>query len=211
MNRLAMKKQKDNDARCVKQAFGPSEIKGEECPRQSSSSKMNWTYCEPLTTRSNRRGYRTRPATNGQEAIAAIDQDPVPDLVLLDLMLPDTSGTEICRRIKGAERTKNVPVIMVTAKGEEIDRVVGFEVGADDYVVKPYSMRELMLRVGAMLRRFRGTASQKEEITFGCLRLDRPGHRAWVDDTEVRLTALEFRLLTTFYDRKDEFKVERDC
>ena len=80
--------------------------------------------------------------------------------------------------------------------------MVGFEVGADDYVVKPYSMRELMLRVGAMLRRFRGTASQKEEITFGCLRLDRPGHRAWVDDTEVRLTALEFRLLTTFYDRK---------
>ena len=64
-----------------------------------------------------REGYRTRPATNGQEAIAAIDQDPVPDLVLLDLMLPDTSGTEICRRIKGAERTKNVPVIMVTAKG----------------------------------------------------------------------------------------------
>jgi two-component system phosphate regulon response regulator PhoB len=117
-------------------------------------------------------------------------------------MLPDLSGTEVCRRLKNGEKTKHIPVVMVTARAEEIDRVVGFEVGADDYVVKPYSMRELMLRVGAILKRSRGAEEEREEINFGELRLDRPGHRVWVENEEIRLTALEFRLLTTFYDRR---------
>jgi len=149
-----------------------------------------------------REGYQTRSALTAADALDAAVREPLPDLVLLDLMLPDKSGTEVCRRLKGDEKTRHIPVVMVTAKAEEIDRVVGFEVGADDYVVKPYSMRELMLRVGAILRRSHVVETEREEVRFGCLRLDRPGHRAWVEEREIRLTALEFRLLTTFYDRR---------
>ncbi len=149
-----------------------------------------------------REGYQTRTASTGQDALASVQLEPTPDLVLLDLMLPDISGTEVCRRLKQDDRTKKVPVIMVTAKGEEIDRVVGFEVGAEDYVVKPFSMRELILRVGVVLKRTQPAPAVQDEINFGCLRIDQPGHRAWVEDTEVHLTALEFRLLLTFYDRR---------
>ena len=149
-----------------------------------------------------REGYQTRSALTAADALEVAVNEPLPDLVLLDLMLPDLSGTEVCRRLKSNDKTKNIPVIMVTAKAEEIDRVVGFEVGADDYIVKPYSMRELMLRVSAVLRRSKTVEPQSEEIRFGCLRLDRPGHRIWVDEKEIRLTALEFRLLTTFYERR---------
>ena len=109
-------------------------------------------------------GYRTRTAANGQEAILAAALDPIPELVLLDLMLPDISGTEVCRVIKSSENTKDISVVMLTAKGEEIDRVVGFEVGADDYVVKPFSMRELILRVRAILKRQGSTNEDKKEI-----------------------------------------------
>jgi two-component system phosphate regulon response regulator PhoB len=91
---------------------------------------------------------------------------------------------------------------MLTAKGEEIDRVVGFEVGADDYVVKPFSVRELMLRVRAILKRSSPDHPEEDVLVFGRLRVDRSGHRAWVDDVEVALTALEFRLLATFIERK---------
>ena len=117
-------------------------------------------------------------------------------------MLPDLSGTEVCRRLKQGDRTRDIPVVMVTAKSEEIDRVVGFEVGADDYVVKPYSMRELILRIAVILKRSTGTPEVNEFIDFGTLRIDKPGHRVWVDGEELKLTALEFRLLTTFYDRR---------
>jgi len=147
-------------------------------------------------------GYRTRTASNGTDGLASAALDPLPDLVLLDLMLPDINGTEVCRRLKADERMKDVPVIMVTAKGEEIDRVVGFEVGADDYVVKPFSMRELLLRVKVVLKRGRGTGEEKEEVIFGCMRLDLPAHRIWVSGEEIRLTALEFRLVTTFHARR---------
>jgi two-component system, OmpR family, phosphate regulon response regulator PhoB len=156
----------------------------------------------PLEYSLQREGYQTRTASTGQDALAAAQLDPTPDLVLLDLMLPDLSGTEVCRRLKQVERTKSVPVIMVTAKSEEIDRVVGFEVGAEDYVVKPYSMRELILRVSAVLKRTQPAPAPQDEVLFGCLQIDKPGHRAWVDGIEVRLTALEFRLLITFYERR---------
>lgn len=152
-------------------------------------------------------GFTTRGATDGSTALALAEQSPPPDLVLLDLMLPDISGTEVCRRLRATEAGKDIPVIFVTAKGEEIDRVVGFELGADDYVVKPFSVRELMLRVRAVLRRTGGAPAQQEEapaefLDFGVLRIDAPGHRTWVDGDEVHLTALEFRLLTTFYERR---------
>ncbi|MBI5517126.1 MAG: response regulator transcription factor [Deltaproteobacteria bacterium] len=130
--------------------------------------------------------------------------DP-PDLVLLDLMLPDSPGTEVCRTLKSHPATRHVPVVMVTAKGDEIDRVVGFELGADDYVVKPFSVRELVLRVKAVLRRGDGEApaAPGDRVTFGRLQLDRTAHRVYVDGDEVTLTALEFRLLNTLCERRN--------
>lgn len=149
-----------------------------------------------------REGYTTRIAETGAEAMLAVDREPLPDLVLLDLMLPDMSGTEICRRIRSNPRTREAAVIMVTAKGEEIDRVVGFEVGADDYVVKPFSVRELLLRVRAVLRRHSQPEAETERTRFGELQVDEGAHQAWVSDRELNLTALEFRLLTTLLARK---------
>ena len=148
-------------------------------------------------------GHQVVTAGRGSEAIAALESQK-PNLLILDLMLPDTSGTEICKTIKHDPRTKHVPVLMLTARGEEIDRVVGFEVGADDYVVKPFSMRELMLRVNAVLRRAGAPSSPTPElIELGDLKIDNAAHRVWVAGTEVELTALEFRLLITFYERRE--------
>ncbi len=147
-------------------------------------------------------GYQTRVAYTGEEGIAGAEQNPKPDLIILDLMLPDVSGTEVCRRLRASDKTRDIPVLMLTAKGEEIDRVVGFEVGADDYVIKPFSVRELMLRIGAILRRATGEGGGDNMEIFGRLRIDRDGHRVWVDEEEIGLTALEFRLLSTFMSRK---------
>ena len=151
-----------------------------------------------------REGYEVRVAHTGESALEQALEEPIPDLILLDLMLPDISGTEICRRLRENERMRDVAIIMLTAKGEEIDRVVGFEVGADDYVVKPFSVRELMLRVRALLRRSqRGERDESSEVVaFGRLRVDREAHRAWVDGDEIKLTALEFRLLLAFVSRR---------
>jgi two-component system phosphate regulon response regulator PhoB len=146
-------------------------------------------------------GHTAVVAGDGREALAAV-ANQVPDLVLLDLMLPDISGTEVCRVLKSDPSTREIPVVMVTAKGEEIDRVVGFELGADDYVVKPYFVRELILRLNAILRRRNPTNDGGGLATFGRLRIDRDGHRVWVENQEVALTALELRLLCTLYDRR---------
>src|SRR6516162_2716142 len=119
---------------------------------------------------------------SGRDGLAAVPEHR-PDLVLLDLMLPDVSGIEICRKLKSEPGTKEVPIVMVTAKGDEVDRVVGFELGADDYVVKPYSLRELLLRVDAVLRRTSpapsGGAGRGGVMVFGKLRVDRDAHRVW--------------------------------
>ncbi|MGE0869629.1 MAG: response regulator [Kofleriaceae bacterium] len=150
-------------------------------------------------------GFQVRLAHSGRDGLASAVGDPLPDLIVLDLMLPDLSGTEICRRLREQERTRDIPVIMCTARGEEIDRVVGFEVGADDYLVKPFSVRELVLRVRALLRRGQRTAAADGDsapIRFGRLTIDREAHRAWVDDIEIALTALEFRLLQAFISRR---------
>ncbi len=149
-----------------------------------------------------REGYTVASAFNGTDALARAEQDPKPDLILLDLMLPDLMGTEVCRRLRSNPATKDTPIIMLTARGEEIDRVVGFEVGADDYVTKPFSVREVVLRVSAILRRTDPPEDAAREISFGVLRIDRGGHRVWVENEEVQLTALEFRLLDTFVARK---------
>jgi two-component system phosphate regulon response regulator PhoB len=147
-------------------------------------------------------GYQTRCAYDGKTALEHARMSPHPDIVLLDLMLPDISGTEVCRELKSDSRTKHIPVIMVTAKGNEIDRVVGFELGADDYVVKPFSVRELMLRIKAVLRRALVADSEEQHIVFGKLKIDVPAHKVWVDNEEQELTALEFRLLETLYNRR---------
>jgi two-component system, OmpR family, phosphate regulon response regulator PhoB len=147
-------------------------------------------------------GFQVRLAHSGRQGLASATAEPIPDIIVLDLMLPDLSGTEICRRLREQERTREVPVVMCTAKGEEIDRVVGFEVGADDYVVKPFSVRELILRLRALLRRVQRNEGEPSLIRFGRLKIDRDAHRAWVDDGEVDLTALEFRLLHAFLSRR---------
>jgi len=149
-----------------------------------------------------REGYRTRVAGTGAAALTGVRQDPAPDLILLDLMLPDISGLEVCRQVRAHEPTCRVAVLMLTAKGEEIDRVVGFEVGADDYVVKPFSVRELVLRIAALLRRSGGLEASAELMTFGRLRLDGSAHRAWLDDDELALTAIEFKLLAVLMSRR---------
>jgi two-component system phosphate regulon response regulator PhoB len=143
--------------------------------------------------------------------VLAMATERVPDLVILDLMLPDVSGLEVCRNLKRNPATRATPVVMVTAKGAEVDRVVGFELGADDYVVKPFSVRELLLRVQAILRRSQPAPSPEPAvapapaptITFGRLRIDRDAPNVQVDDQEVTLTALELRLLCTLYERRN--------
>jgi two-component system phosphate regulon response regulator PhoB len=154
-----------------------------------------------------REGFDVRKAATGMEAVAGAALEPPPSIVVLDLMLPDLSGIEVCRRLRSDPRTREVPVLMLTARNDEIDRVVGFEVGADDYMGKPFSVRELVLRVRALLRRSRAVPAAPGPdpvgaTVFGRLRLDADGHRAWVDGTEIVLTALEFRLVSTFLARR---------
>jgi two-component system phosphate regulon response regulator PhoB len=117
-------------------------------------------------------------------------------------MLPDVPGISVCKRLKEDRRTEKIPVIIVSARGEEIDRIVGFEVGADDYVVKPFSVRELLLRMEAVMRRPQASPPSRL-LTLGSLRLDQDAHRVWVDSDEVVLKALEFRRLATLCERPD--------
>jgi two-component system phosphate regulon response regulator PhoB len=147
-------------------------------------------------------GFETFLATSGDQAFQQLRRR-VPDLILLDLMLPDISGTEVCRQVKADPRTSRVPVVMLTARGDEVDRVVGFEMGADDYVTKPFSLPELVLRVRAVVRRAAGASRGAEQPSrqVGPIAVDLDAHRAFVDGKEIQLTPLEFRLLTTFLTR----------
>ena len=149
-----------------------------------------------------REGFRTVTAGLGREAVERAGDIPRPDLIVLDLMLPDISGTEVCRQLRQSPKTRSIPILMLTAKTDAIDRVVGFEVGADDYVTKPFSVRELVLRVKAILRRSGSTEEPTESLDIGVLRIDVEGHRVWIEGEEVVLTALEFRLLTTLVKRR---------
>ena len=148
-------------------------------------------------------GHDVTGVERGSAGLALARERP-PDLVLLDLMLPDMPGLDVCRTMKAEPRLRQVAVIMLTAKGSEIDRIVGLELGADDYVTKPFSVREVLLRVQAVLRRSPagGESESAEPVVFGRLRIDHTAHRAWVDEREVALTALEMRLLWTLYQRR---------
>lgn len=141
-----------------------------------------------------RAGYWVTPAADGQEAVDAFSLHQF-DLVILDLMLPRLPGEKVCRIIRD---TSDVPIIMLTAKGEVEDRIVGLELGADDYLIKPFSPRELVARVRALLRRAHiDSEPQREVLDFGGLTIDLNGHKVLVNDEEVDLTASEFKLLTT--------------
>jgi two-component system phosphate regulon response regulator PhoB len=141
-------------------------------------------------------GFQVDTAASGREALEQLKLS-VPDLVVLDLMLPDVSGNDICRQIRSDPALSELPIVMLTAKSEEVDRVVGFELGADDYVPKPFSPRELMLRVRAVLRRRASGPAPGNIIEHGVLRVDPERHRCFVQGEEIELTAKEFRLLST--------------
>ena len=140
-----------------------------------------------------RDGYQVSTAGSGEEALLQVKHSP-PDLVLLDLMLPGMSGLEVCRRLRQEQATATLPILMLTAKADEVDRVVGLEMGADDYVVKPFSPKELVARVHALLRRSR-PALESAPTTFGALTIDPGTHRASVEGKVVPLTPKEFDLL----------------
>jgi two-component system phosphate regulon response regulator PhoB len=138
----------------------------------------------------------------GDTAWERIRHEP-PDLVLLDLMLPGLDGLELCRMLRRDPATAEIPLIMLTAKAEEVDRIVGLELGADDYIVKPFSPREVALRVKAVLRRTSEAAADKEILEVGGIRLDLAGHRLLVDGEEIPVTATEFRLLKRLMESPD--------
>jgi len=141
-------------------------------------------------------GFTDLRAEDGETGLLLAEEHQ-PDLIILDWMLPQTSGIEVCRRLKRQKLTKSIPVIMLTARGEESDRIRGLETGADDYVVKPYSVNELMARIRAMLRRTRG-ASVGQTLTYGDLVLDSERHKVLRNGVPVNLGPTEFRLLATF-------------
>ena len=151
-------------------------------------------------------GYKVAKALDGKEAMKFLEDDDSICLVILDLMLPDMSGLDICRHIRAADNLKDILVIMVTAKGEEVDRVVGFEVGADDYVVKPYSVRELLLRVGGMLKRSskENQSNDKDLVEFEDLKIDNNKHKVYLSDEKISLTSKEFKLLKHLLSKADK-------
>jgi two-component system phosphate regulon response regulator PhoB len=138
-------------------------------------------------------GYTVSVAGDGEDALIQAEE-VTPDLVLVDWMLPKVSGIEVCRRLRGRQETANVPIIMLTARGEETDRVRGLDTGADDYVVKPFSMTELFARIRAVLRRIRPGLAE-DVIKAGDISMDRVAHRVSRADREIHLGPTEFRLL----------------
>jgi len=145
-------------------------------------------------------GYGCAIADDGEEALNALSKER-PDLIILDIMLPGMDGFEACRLIKQNTKLKNIPIIMLTAKGEEVDRIVGLELGADDYVVKPFSPRELTLRIKAILKRGKIEESPKDIIQRGNLIINVPKHQVTVNNKGIELTPIEFKLLVILIER----------
>jgi two-component system phosphate regulon response regulator PhoB len=149
-----------------------------------------------------REGYDVVSASSLLEAKSQIESDSF-SLILLDLMLPDGSGLDLCREIKSDKEKSSIPIIILTAKDDEVDKVVGFELGADDYVTKPFSVRELILRMKAVLKRGEKKSDNVEvQRQFGQLSIDTESHEVFVDNNEITLTALEFKLLCQLVDRR---------
>ena len=144
-------------------------------------------------------GFAVSRAQNGEEALLLVDED-VPDIIVLDWMMPNLSGIEVCRRLKIKPETRSIPVIMLSARSEEVDKVRGLETGADDYVVKPYSVIELMARVRSQLRRVR-PATVGQRLEFDDIILDAESHKVTRGQDELKLGPTEFRLLSTFMEK----------
>ena len=146
-------------------------------------------------------GYRVATASSGQDALDVARRER-PSLIILDLMLPGLSGFDVLAKLREDEGTRGIAVLMLTARKEEPDRIRGLELGADDYLTKPFSPQELVLRVGAILRRVQGAGEQVDVVQIGPIRIDRTAHRVTVNDHEVELTPTEFKLLMTLAERK---------
>jgi len=144
-------------------------------------------------------GYHVRRAENGEEAMLLIEEAP-PDIIILDWMMPLLSGIEVCRRVKSRAETREIPVIMLSARSEEVDAVRGLDTGADDYVIKPYNLRELMARVRNQLRRVRPAASG-QSLSYEDITVNAETHRVMRGDDEIKLGPTEYRLLVVFMER----------
>ena len=153
-------------------------------------------------------GFQVITVEDGATALVKARNES-PSLIILDLMLPKMPGLEICKVLKGDPATRHIPVIMLTAKAEEVDKIVGLELGADDYVTKPFSPRELVLRVKRLLRSGPATGAKEDEITLKELALDIPRHQASVKGRPIDLTATEFKLLTVLVQRRGRVQSRR--
>ena len=157
-------------------------------------------------------GFEVEPVEDGETALKRVEAKPI-DLVVLDLMLPGIDGLEVCRLLKQNPEHKDLPVLMLTARAEEVDRIVGLELGADDYLVKPFSPRELVLRIRAILRRVKEGGKSEEEaeqIQAGPLLIDPVDHRILLDGELIELTATEFRLLLTLARRRGRVQTREE-
>ncbi|RGP35238.1 phosphate regulon transcriptional regulator PhoB [Pseudotabrizicola alkalilacus] len=144
-------------------------------------------------------GFRVVQAANGEDALMMVDED-TPDIIILDWMMPELSGIEVCRRLKIRPETRGIPIIMLSARAEEVDRIRGLETGADDYVIKPYSVLELMARARVQLRRVR-PSSIGVVLEWDDIRLDPETHRVYRGNSVLKLGPTEFRLLSTFMEK----------
>tara|TARA_B100000676_G_scaffold148548_1_gene146805 strand:- start:5125 stop:5823 length:699 start_codon:yes stop_codon:yes gene_type:complete len=156
---------------------------------------------ETLAYNLSQEGFKVSEFSDAESCLNKI-QKKKPDLLLLDLMLPGMSGLDLCKEIRADIDLKNLAIIMLTAKGEEVDRIIGFELGADDYVTKPFSVRELILRVKVILKKQTESVESDESIEFGPIRLNLDAHEVLINNDEIVLTALEFKLLKHLIKRR---------
>jgi two-component system phosphate regulon response regulator PhoB len=162
-------------------------------------------YCSHLA----REGHEVRIAGTARAGLEAIRSERA-DLILMDLEQPDTDGNELLRTLKRDKTLSHAPVIVVSGRAEEIDRIVAFELGADDFVGKPFSPRELALRARAVLRRSEGTERDSDALQDGRLRVDRLAHRVWVDSEPLELSLLEFRILGALFDQRARVRTREE-
>jgi two-component system, OmpR family, phosphate regulon response regulator PhoB len=187
----------------------------ESAPRAGASPRILVVEDEPdiaalIAYQLTREGFRVETVANGPDAIKAVNRE-IPDLVVLDRMLPGLSGDEVLRSFKQESATRRIPVLLLTAKREQEDRITGLELGADDYLTKPFSPRELVLRCQAILRRLQepGSGSGGRVLRAGALRMDLSAHQASLDGEELNLTPTEFRLLQALMERRGRTQSRR--
>ncbi len=156
---------------------------------------------ETLAYNLSQEGFKVSEFSDAESCLDKI-QKRKPDLLILDLMLPGMSGLDLCKQIRADKSLQNLAIIMLTAKGEEVDRIIGFELGADDYVTKPFSVRELILRVKVILKKQIDAVENNELVEFGPIKLNLDAHEVLINDDEIILTALEFKLLKHLVQRR---------